>query len=79
MNITEANAVQTIVRWLVDPEADETEPGAEDRARDALATLADRSSATLGAGLRREDVESRWQLFDVRPVETVHVPADGPL
>lgn len=60
MNITEANAVQALATWLLDPHADDAGPAAWEAARDGLALLADRSSTTLAAGLRGADVAAGW-------------------
>lgn len=93
MNITEANAVQTLARWLLDPHFREDEPAMQ-AAGDALWLLADRSSATLAAGLRGVDVERLWDARltecpgcrDCDPdaaeqsvVETVQTAQGGPL
>lgn len=92
MNVTEANAVQALIKYLFDPHA---AVAAEERARESLRMLADRSSDRLGAG-RRADAVTWATMLDACPgcdacpadedddadqvaVETVQLAADGPL
>jgi hypothetical protein len=57
VNVTEANATQAVLTWLLDPHAG---PDAEATAREAAGLLADRSYATLGAGLEYLEVLDGW-------------------
>ncbi len=57
MNIGEANDVQALLSWLLDPH---TGLHAEPAAREAAARLADRSHAALGAGMEYLDVLHGW-------------------
>jgi hypothetical protein len=55
VNVTEANAAQILLSYLLNPYEQDC-----DAAADAMSVLADRSSAALGAGLRAGDVERLW-------------------
>lgn len=69
MNITEANALNTLLDYLgirvsyarYDPSPNPIRRAEQTRqARDAAAILADRASKALSAGRRRADVERDW-------------------
>lgn len=57
MNVTEANATQTVLAWVLALQLVETSPAAptDEQLRQAVALLAERSHKALGAGIWRED------------------------
>jgi hypothetical protein len=57
VNVTEAQATQALLTWLLDPHAGSKE---ECAARESAAVLADRSHARLGAGYQYLDVLDGW-------------------
>lgn len=60
MNITEANAVNTLLDHLLNlPDGTGTVPD-DDKARTAAAVLADRANNALHAGVTGEDVQQSW-------------------
>jgi hypothetical protein len=64
VNVTEANAAMTVLRWALGiPHALGKVPTSE-QARHAAQTLAARSHKTLGAGLTADDVAAHWGRFD---------------
>jgi hypothetical protein len=55
MNIGEANAVNVLLRHVLDDTADD-----DVRLREASVYLAGQANKALGAGLRAEDIEGAW-------------------
>lgn len=55
MNISEANAVNVLLRHVLDDTADD-----DVQLREASLYLAGRANQALGAGLRPEDIERAW-------------------
>lgn len=55
MNITEANAVNVLLRHVLDDTSDD-----DTRLREASVYLAGQAHKSLHAGLRPEDIEGRW-------------------
>lgn len=55
MNITEANAVNVLLRHVLDDTADD-----DARLREASVYLAGQAHKSLHAGLRSEDIEAAW-------------------
>lgn len=75
MNISEANDLNTVLRYLLDVRRN-GQPVARDSAREASARLADRARKPLGAGLDGDDVRELWG--DVRWVHLDASLCDAP-
>lgn len=60
MNIGEAVAAQTLLRYLLDPHPHVDEAHDDDDALEAALLLAEKSDKTLSAGLTRDDVTRLW-------------------
>ncbi|TDB86467.1 hypothetical protein E1264_17875 [Actinomadura sp. KC216] len=61
MTISEAQAVNTILRWITGQRGGEDgRPATGDRARTEAMWLASRAHAVLGAGLTATDVAENW-------------------
>lgn len=54
MNVSEANAINHVLRWVLGQGGDES------RARTDAMWLAERASSTLHAGLTPDDVAAHW-------------------
>jgi hypothetical protein len=65
VNITEANSLNVVLRYLLglrtDAEQNIDDQDLYDNAREHAAGLVERANKTLGAGLRREDIEDAWE------------------
>lgn len=70
MNITEANAVNTLLHNILDLPDHNGQPTPLQRAEDAAALLADRANKALGAGLTGQQVRNQ---FDALAVPTCRV------
>lgn len=72
MNITEANDVNTLLRWLGTPSNTHAPRPDNDTARRAAQSLGERAFKTLGAGLRQDDIREAIERAAVKldPVET---------
>lgn len=73
MNITEANDVQTLLRWILDDHED----AAEYDAMHAAERLANRAHRRLGAGRTRGRVLQEWT--ERRPMVIHDCPDGAPL
>lgn len=56
MNITEANAVNKVLRWILRAQRDDH----TEKAQEAAKFLADRASRALHAGLKPADITEHW-------------------
>lgn len=80
MNKTQANAINTLAAWLLGDPLPSGEPCNPDRARDALADLADGAYRELAAGRRGADIVARWPEIEARvgtPPRTVFPRISG--
>lgn len=60
MNITEANHVNTLLRWLLDGPGPDDQAVPVEAAQAAAEYLADRANAALHAGLDARDIAGAW-------------------
>ncbi|MGH3540777.1 MAG: hypothetical protein ACRDTO_00130 [Mycobacterium sp.] len=64
MNISEANALNTVLRWVIGAPTVTGGPVPDDVACDQAVWLADRANRVLSAGLTGERVGALWPVLD---------------
>ncbi|MGH3493907.1 MAG: hypothetical protein ACRDQ1_11815 [Sciscionella sp.] len=62
MNIGEANAVNTVLRWVLGSTDDDGTQVSDEAARKWAAWLADRANKAIGAGLHGDTVIVQWHV-----------------
>lgn len=67
MNITDANAANVVLRYLLGAPNINGDLPADDQAREAAELLADKANKALGAGLTKENVTALWPGVTVCP------------
>lgn len=72
MNRTEATAVNTLLRWLL-----QQDPPTEDQARTAAEQLADRAHKALAAGYNADRVTAQWGATALRPQDDALAVVSG--
>lgn len=68
MNVSEVNAVNALLRWVLDKPRPGQQSAPEDEARRAAIMLAGRADRTLSAGLTADAVARRWRSKVTCPV-----------
>lgn len=69
MNITEGNAVNVLLRYLLDEPDPRGYLTRSEAACDAAAALADRARKTLGAGLDGEQIRQLWPSLELPAID----------